>query len=233
MRMLPADLLERAQALLNMTEQNGCTPHEAANAAARLLRLAEKHGVKLEDLCPGSAQENAVIRVVAAIRFRGHYGAEGVLSFGSSLALGFECAMLQCNAAKFRRRIVFFAGFESDAKCAAFAFESLLPRLAREARRAGHARQMTSFLAGAGETIKFRLVGERHAMRQAESGECGAAVILKSRKAVLIERNLNRTGVKTRNRHGTLLDPRAFAAGRIAGESIDLRKGIEQTGRPS
>lgn len=60
-------ILDKIEALLNMTEENGCTEHEAANAAARVQRLVIKHNIDLTKLTMSREESESAFNVITMV----------------------------------------------------------------------------------------------------------------------------------------------------------------------
>lgn len=227
MNAIPADILKTAAALMAMTEERGCTADEAATAAAKLIGLAERHGVTLEDLKDNLAsQPDAVCLEDVPLGLGDRtFGRQGALILAGAVAVGFECRLLQEQRARGEFETVSFVGFKADVVCAAFAYRTILPRLVEKAEELGLGRKLTSFLAGAAASIHARLVKARRVAR--DSGNpAETGLVLREKKDVLIEESLRKRGVKKAPDPDLHLDPAAANAGAREGRNVELIKGI-------
>lgn len=229
MKHLPPEFANTAVRLMNMTTENGCTEDEAAVAAEKLVRLAERNGVTLEDIADLNVDDNAIVMRQAQIRSRGKTGRPGAFLFATSIADGFECKMLKSTTPGIRFKYVFFCGFVADVTCAAYAYETLLPRLIKQAKDLKMGNSITSFLFGAGLSISYRLITARKAMRQDPGNSSGTALILHDRKQLMIEGFLQKQNIRKRSGKGLAIREKAFRAGHRIGDTIPIQNGLEGT----
>ena len=229
MKPIPDDVLKTAAGLMAMTTDRGCTPEEAATAVAKLITLAERHGVTLEDLRGNLADKPTAItwRPVPLGLGARRYGRRGVLFLAEAIAVGFETRLLRDKRAGRRGEVFIVCGFEADVVCAVFAYQTILPRLMRHAAEARVGRSLTSFLTGASAMIFTRLLAARRTVRD-DGGAACTGIVLRDKKRTLIEQRLDALGVKTAEDKPLRVNERAFSVGVHAGAKVEIHKAVGQ-----
>lgn len=218
MKTIPSDILKTAAALMAMTEERGCTPEEAATAASKLIALADRHGVTLDDLQNNLDEAiNTIIRKEVSLGLGGRVnGRRGAIQLATAMADGFECSLVAMNRPCGLNEKVCFVGFEADALCSAYAYSIIITRLVIGAIKKGCSKSLTSFLVGASFSIHKRLSDKRIECRA--SSETG--LVLRDKKADLIADELSET--KKAGNSKLKLNPQAVLMGVEAGASIAL-----------
>lgn len=181
MTAVPDQVLELLQRLKAMTVEAGCTPAEAANAAARLHAMLSKYQLDLADIAAADPGEP----VVKEFKGSGYSRTPTYCTlYAQSIAEGFGCRLL------YSPRGWTFVGFRSDALVAAFYVETTLARVQAEARRQAAARRLRgsdvgsftkAFVVSAGAVVYQRLREKAQALVDGD-GRAAALVPLKAKR---------------------------------------------------
>lgn len=234
-----SEIIELMQKLKNMTIENGCTPAEAENAAARLSNMLERYQLSITDIASGEIKEGVVEDSFVAPEKRWRRSA---ITFANNVAAAYDCKVVY-----FQSRLmgsgyfkISFIGIESDVKVAAFIFESLRQPIwdagKAKAKQIGYTGgAVTSFcdqfLSGAGAGILRRITSERTAFAdvpaipgQPPVASSTALVPIKQQK-VKEHMDQKHGKLKTDTYRQTIRD--GFADGVQHGMNMEIRKGIE------
>lgn len=240
--MIDQKVLDKIAALLNMTEENGCSVAESAGAAKQAQLLMSKHRLEMADI---SSSEEGGVEYSEDPLFQG----KRKITWKNRLAMVIA-EVNGCQAITYRMvqgvalRLV---GSQSDIEIVRYLFSHIereVERLVAEERKpkvididdgiVGEVAlrgktAMNSFRLGVVKTIGDRLHEARKEIRE-EAQHSTALVKLDQREAEVaswIEDNLKLTKTSVKQRINDL----AFERGKEAGRSISLNKGISGSGQ--
>lgn len=228
------DLIRR---LTEMRVDRGCTPAEAAAAAAHLARVLEKHQLSLFDVQKLTFAEDVVEEVRPV-------GGKVVPRWAHELAQAVsrphDCEYFIRTAydpqAGRRRSEAYFIGHRSDAAVAAYLYEvlsrTLLAMADREGRaqgrrHAGLIRFRSHYIIAAAWEVRQRIEAERRQAR-GEAALASRALVVVKEKAVEEYVRACHPKLKVIDHAPVDYDTGAIVAGGRAGREVELKKGIEQ-----
>lgn len=222
---VPQQVMELMEKLKAMTIENGCTPSEAASAAARLQDMLFKYQISIAEV----GDRNDIGEPIVDHQFDTGYSQRMPSEYGqfaAAIATGFQCKMVRSG------RKLHFVGAKSDAVVAAFFVETVYPKVrlagCAEVRRLGKSGlsatpYVAAFVVGASVEIRDRLIA-RYSQPDLPSS-VAALVPLKKQK---VEDKLNELFPVLRNSVcKRRFDAESMAAGRAYGRNVDLVDGIE------
>ena len=227
-------LMQRIRALREKTVEQGCTEQEAMAAAEKVAELLDRYGLSLSELdlrkqsCEGIGVETGRKR-------RGP-----IDDCMGTIAVFFDCRVWGETSADDTLRYIFF-GLPGDVQAAVYLHDLIVLAFATETRtfqagefygslESGPRRSATnSFQVGLAQGIIGKLNTLREARNAASGGSSGRALV--PVKQSIIEQEMERLGLTLRRLNATrrTVIPKAFSAGKTAGEKFEYRPGIEAT----
>jgi hypothetical protein len=231
------DIIRKIKAMLNMTVENGCTPAEAAHAAAKAQEFMQKHSISMFDVESKTYGETVTCD---DFELPGTRIPAWSWEMARAVCVGTDCdyyVTWKMRAAK-KMPLIRFVGHTSDCKVATYLYATISSRLwkmsATEGRwheRSGAqlAKFRWDFMLGAAREIGSRLRNEKASMQQqAQASGAGAMVVVKD-AAVKGWLTKHVPDLKTRTvGRARERDGEALLAGMRAGHNIDIRHGIER-----
>lgn len=236
------DVIRRIRKLLEMRVDRGCTPAEAARAAAHVERLLEEHQLSLFDVEARTFDEGITTERLPLEQRR---TSQWVCDLAFAVAKPHDCEWFVNRRQEWGRTTeltVCFVGHASDAAVARYLYaflsrvlQEMADRDGRAAGRSGHGliRFRTSYLMAAAAVVYRRLREERREVR-AGSASSRALVEVKGQAVQAFVRR-QYPDLKTVPRRQPDLDGEALAAGAEAARVVELRKGLpgDGTDRPA
>jgi hypothetical protein len=225
---VPTEVLELMQKFKNMTIDNGCTPSEAENAAARLHALLQKHQLAMADLETKSiAEEVEMMNLERKDNKRWGYG---VIEFAGSVGGAFDCQVIY---SKWR---ITFIGIESDVRVASFFFDQTHPKVLAAGREIGRmqgvngaslAHYVQNFISGAGRAIygRLRKQTEDTALREMAKGNANAGALVPVKKQKVDEFKKEKFPILGHANDRQLRDG-AYDR-HVFGSEMDLQRGLD------
>jgi len=224
------DVVQRIQKMMNMTVENGCTPAEAAHAAAKVQELMQKHSLSMFDVEKKTYDEAILIEELET-------GKAVVPEWMGTLAVAVapDCKVIwwrHGGPTKYLR----FIGYKTDAQVASYMYDTLSRALLAEADKQGrHAlrtggrlmKYKADFMQYAALAIYKRTRKEQETFKSS-SNTAGALVCVKGTAVdKYIEDNLGTIKWSKETTKQKIRDRAATQDGWKAGSEIPLRQGIE------
>jgi hypothetical protein len=224
-------LVQKLQALQNMTVANGCTESEALVAADKAAELLQRYGLSMQELkaaapdqlCGQNSLSCGRPRYTHEVRFLGPIIAE------------FTKTKNWISRTTTEVQVTFF-GLKADVQIASYLFNVF--RTAMETEWAvywgcygvepnvNRRTSRRSFMLGMIKRLQIR-IGEL--MEKTKSApilsESREIVVLRAETVEKAFRNLNLRLKKSRQKISTNLDVNAFAAGQVAGDNVSISSG--------
>jgi len=221
---------------LAMTVSAGCTPAEAAHAAAKAQEFMQRHSLSLFDVESKTYGETVTS---ADFELPGVRVPQWSWRMAHAVCQASDCDFYLTWTFRGGKRVnkMRFIGHTSDCQVASYLYDTLSKRLwamsAEDARANGRtgaklAKFRWDFMFGAADAIYQRLVREQKEFAQtAQQSSAGAMVVVK-KGAVKewIAKNAPNLTTHRSNRNDNEYDYAALHAGAAAGRSIDIRQGI-------
>lgn len=233
-------LLTKLQALLEMTERNGCTEAEAALAADHAARLMQKHGLSLADLKAASPTDVCCLEGLKGGKRHTHevqWTVPIIARFTQTRTWLTKSVLKRSKAKKQIEVVIQFFGIKNDVAIAIFLAKTFQQALDLEwTRYWTKARAITlftehaarkGFMIGMTDRLNDRLnemIRQREIQGTSEN-DCRAIVVLKED---VIAKAFADLGVKfdskVRNTSHRI-DPMAYRAGHEAGAGVSFTAG--------
>lgn len=218
-------ILFKVQKLLNMTQANGASIHEAEIAAAAAQRLMTQHRISVADLGRDTGES------IHNKNFL--YAGERVVTWKSSLGLVLcevnGCKMyIQHTQSGIQFQVI---GRDSDIQIVTYFFNYLCNEIERlskveKVKHGGHGKTWTnSFKMGATNSIISRLKQANKAVR-AETTSSTALVKVDMKDAEVVAWAKDNLKLRSTAKPTVSLDGSAYNRGRDAGNKIQLNKGV-------
>lgn len=253
---VPEGIMDTIRRLAEMKVERGCTPAEAAAAAAKLEELLERWQLTLFDAQTQKYEEEIE---------------EGVIEFGRVLPQWTYALARACSRAhdcdyfgdyvyppgQKARRVMRFVGHASDVQVSQYLFETLAKLLMemadRDGRRMGrrHAELISfkcNFMEGAARVIGDRLWEERERARTADvpvqrtpegipicpapDASASTALVLVKEQAVKEYMKAEHPDVTVKKARAHAYDHRGYEMGKKAGAEVPIHKGVGSADAP-
>lgn len=223
-------VLSKIQKLLNMTQANGASVHEAEVAAAAAQRLMTQHRISVSDLKPYKEEEISNKRFIYSgervVQWKSWLGQVIAEVNGCKTYIGYENGIRK-NGREGHLIKIRVIGRDSDVQIVDYFFNYLVREVERFCKALNNGRGKTwsnSFKMGATRAIVDRLRAA-HEQVKTESGS-QAIVKLDMRQAEIDEwaKKLNLRDVK--NASNINWNANAYIKGKEIGEKIQLNKGV-------
>lgn len=241
------ELRERAiriiRGLMDKTVAKGCTPAEAAHAAAKVQELLEKYQLSILDV-KGRTLHEAMGRT--AVRTGRKTRNPGECSLAMAVGAGYDCQVVSDHEPEYTYH---FLGYESDAEVARYVFiylrDALTALADEQGRKAGASkaklvRWKNNFLLGAAGEIRRRMLEERDARHRREDSSPVPAEPTKATGTALVRIKQPAVAAYVRKQYPRLYKSKirvknnynALEAGRETGRTIPIRKAVEHSPSP-
>lgn len=229
-------VLSKLKKLMNMTTERGCTPAEAAAAAAHVERILEEHQLSRFDVDSKKFDEE-VVDEKAGVKL-GKVVPAWSYALASAVATPHEVVAI-FSWTPHGEHVLRFVGHKSDASVSSYLYVTLFPRLLRMADvecvrlgrfGAGIKTFKRDFMLAAAQTIYVRLKEERDRVRAQNVASRDLVVVKKDAVEDYMKRRY--PGAKTSRVKTDVKDLQAHARGLKAGDSIELRRGVEGSSGP-
>lgn len=224
------DLLNKLQALLEMTEKNGCTEAEANLAASKAQALMDKHSLSVADLKAASPNDICGADWVYNGKKKSHesrFTAAAIAEFTATKAWSER----EADTALIR-----FFGLKSDVAIAVYLFKTFQAAMDFEWTRywkrhaeltAMHGKTVRrSFMAGMYRRLneRLRLLIEERERRIEDKNEIRSIVIVKEQIVIKAFTSLG-LSLRTRSHRTLIRDNSAYLAGHDAGGRVGIDSG--------
>ena len=238
-------IIQRIQKLLAMTTERGCTPAEAAHAAAKAQEFMQRYGLSMFDVEAKTYGEK-VEEEHRDLEFERVPAWVCKMAGAVARPNGCEYVLSWIRRGKRRTNCLKFIGHTTDVKIVAYLYQSLSKALWRQS--AGDCKQLGrggaslakarwDYMRGAACAIEQRLTEEAKRFEQsagsaiepfASGPAVNGAMVLVKNKAVEEYMAKEFPDLKTVHHRGSPRDHAAEQAGIAAGRSIPIRKGLER-----
>jgi hypothetical protein len=224
-------LVQKLQALQNMTVANGCTESEALVAAGKAAELLERYGLSMEEL--KAAAPNQLCDQNSINCGRPRYTHE--VQFLAPVIAEFTKTKTWLSRTSTEVQMTFF-GLKADVQIASCLFNVFRAAMEHEwtlfwvchavEQNVNRRTARRSFMLGMAKRIQARLF---ELMDAAESGPVLSAsreiVVLKEQIVEKALRDLNLRFRRTSRSKSTTFDVDAFVAGQVAGNNVSISSG--------
>lgn len=236
---VPQNILDRIIALLNMTQEKGCTIHEAATAAKTAQELIAKYRLSQAELMQtqaGVTQEEIVHKPEFFL-----YQSERRSAWREYLA-GELCRLNHCRILLWtsysilsKKQVSYrVIGGESDIQVCSYFFQYLsreIERLAEESKKNGllsGKSQMHGFKVGAAQEVIRRMKQAQQEVRNGVAGAVQTAAMVKvdargEEVETWMKKNLNTTKSPACQ---SQISAHGYQQGTLAGKGIALNQGV-------
>lgn len=225
-------MMNKINALLNKTVENGATEHEASSALQMAQRLMTQHMIDQSQLTEAAKDKTCKTEVID--KFKTGYDTDGL---NGSIARAFDC---KCWWNSYHARVTFF-GFGEDAKLAAYFYNYLNNAIVNEAEKfkrspkyqqqkimGYHPRTiMSSFRKG----MIVRLIGRLEELKASRVANVVQAtgnnlVVVKNGQVEAEYEQLN-INAKSKKSNWAIENPEAFFVGKEKADGVNMSGGIE------
>lgn len=221
---VPDGVVDLLQKLKAMTVENGCTPAEAQNAAARLHAMLVKHQLDIADVGSAELGEKVVEGRIERESHRQFKPAH--VQYAVSIATAFDCRVV------FGPHSIAFIGLESDSQVARWFFETTLEPIVTAGRNIGRVKGLRGpglisyyeqFLFGAGVAVGKRLDDERKKF-STDDGRVAALIPMKKER---VKQHFDQHYGNLRVVDDQWKEGEGASAGYNFGMNLPLQRGLE------
>lgn len=233
--------------LLEKKLERGATPSEAAAATAKVQELLERYQLSMFDVEKQEIKDEMGVKVYDTGRKNAN---PGEISLAAAVATGYDCKLV---IEKYPSSRYVFLGYQSDTEVAEYVFTYLFRTLANMAENEGRkcgafkqklVRYRNNFLMGAAGVIRQRMINDKKVRQNVptqsptvETKEPSQPKVAGTSLALLKQPKVEEfvkqkyARLVSRPESKVRYNANAIDAGRKAGASIELRKGINQEER--